>query len=183
MPGPQRTEPESPPSVNPQIFLDPLGYLRTELYRQRVACNTLEALASTDTNGDVRADAERILRYIVEEVPVHIADLEQCLFPLLAKRVTPNDKLDGILAEMHDEDERDRAIVEDLVGVLRRLAEGEASPADLQSAAGRLIEPRRRNLDRQTEVILPLAEERLSGADLAALGAAMAERRGLPPPK
>ncbi|NNG05686.1 MAG: hypothetical protein HKM95_16510, partial [Inquilinus sp.] len=91
MPGTERTTPVSHQAVDPQIFLDPLGFLRTELYRQRVACNTLEALASTDTNGDTRADAERVLRYIVEDVPVHTADLEECLFPLLAQRVLPAD--------------------------------------------------------------------------------------------
>lgn len=183
MPGPQRTSSVPAPQIDPQIFLDPLGYLRTELYRQRVACNTLEALASAGTNGDTRADAERVLRYVVEDQPIHTADLEECLFPVLAQRVLPEDGFDDVLAQLRGEDRRAPEMLDSLVTILRRVAEGEALPAELLHAARTVIEPRRRNLDRQTEVILPLAERRLTGADLAALGEAMARRRGVPPPK
>ena len=76
MPGTLRTTSGPSPDADRQLFLDPLGFLRTEIYRQRVACNTLEALASSGSNGDFRADAERrLVFYIMNELIEHAASL------------------------------------------------------------------------------------------------------------
>lgn len=182
MPGPQRTTPVPSPPVDPQLLLDPLGYLRTELYRQRVACNTLEALASSGTHADFRADAERVLRYIVQDLPLHIADLEESLFPLLGRQVLSADGFDEILAKHRSERGRAGEPLDRLVPILRRVAEGAVPPAELQPDASVLVERRRRDLTLENDVILPLAEERIAGADLMTLGKEMADRRGVPYP-
>lgn len=183
MPGPQRTTLVPLPPTDPQLLLDPLGYLRTELYRQRVACNTLEALASAGTSEDVRADAERVLRYIHQDLPLHIADLEDSLVPLLSQRVLPADSFDVVRARDQGEGRCDDETLDRLVTSLRRVAADGASPVDLQPDAGTLVEARRQDLAWVNDVILPLAESRITGADLVTLGRAMADRRGVPYPK
>ena len=180
MPGEQRTTPASSRSADKQLLLDPLGFLRTEIYRQRVACNTLEALSSGGGNGGVQADAKRVLHNLVEDLPNHNADLEECLFPLLRKRVTPEDSLDAVLAQYRGE--RDREPVDRLVSTLSDVAEGAALPGDLRSEVSAFAEARRLSLLRENDVILPLAETRLTGDDLVVLGETMARRRGFSHP-
>ena len=181
MPGTPGTTSGPSPDVDRQLFFDPLGYLRTEIYRQRVACNTLEALASSGTNGDFRADAERLLHYVTAELPLHIADFEESLIPLLAQRVLPSDEFETVLTRRQSQCNDE--ILDRLVTSLRGIAASGAGPIDLQPDAGTLIEARRRDLIWESDVILPLAELRIADADLVALGTAMADRRGIPHPK
>jgi len=183
MPGTLRTTSGPSPDVDRQLFLDPLGFLRTEIYRQRVACNTLEALASSGSNGDFRADAERLLHYVTAELPLHLADLEESLLPLLAQRVLPSDNFETVLARHRSQRACNDEVMDRLVTSLRRVAAVGAGPVDLQPDAGTLIEGRRRDLTWESDVILPLAEMRFVDADLVALGTAMADRRGIPHPK
>lgn len=183
MPGTPGTTSGPSPDVDRQLFFDPLGYLRTEIYRQRVACNTLEALASSGSNGDFRADAERLLHYVTAELPLHIADFEESLLPLLAQRVLPSDDFETVLARHQGERGCNDEVLDRLVTSLRGVAAVGAGPVDLQPDAGTLIEGRRRDLTWESDVILPLAEMRIVDADLVALGTAMADRRGIPHPK
>lgn len=183
MPGARRTTPVPSQAADQQLFLDPLGFLRTEIYRQRVACNTLEALASSGSNGDVHADAERLLHYITSELPLHVADLEESLLPLLAQNVLPSDNFETVLAQHQGRSGCDDDVLDRLVASLRRTAADGAAPPELQLDARTLVEARRRELTWENDVILPLAVERIAGDDLAALGAAMADRRGVPHPK
>jgi len=182
MPGAQRTTPVTSRDVDPQLLLDPLGYLRTEIYRQRVACNTLEAMANSGANGDVQTDAERMVRYLVKELPLHIADLEESLLPLLEQRTLPADGFDTVLAQDRSKLRCSDENLNRLINSLRQIADGAAPPADLRSDAGAIVERRRRELSWENDVILPLAEKRITGADLATLGTAMAHRRGTPHP-
>lgn len=183
MPGPQQTGPTSSPGGDPQLLLDPLGYLRTEIYRQRVACNTLEALASSGANGDIHADADRMLRYINQDLPLHIADLEESLFPLLDRLAAPSDGRDGMLARYRSERGCDDEPLHRLIASLGRVAAGGAAPVDLQPDAESLVTARRRDLAWVNDVVLPLAERLITGADLVTLGKAMADRRGVPYPR
>lgn len=179
MPEAEGTTPVSRRRDDPRLFLDPLGYLQTEFYRQRIACNTLEALATSGTGGDARADAERLLRYLMDELPMHLADEEESLFPLLAQRALAEDGLDDILEPLHDERARNAHKASQIADTLRQVAAGAVPPGALRAEAGDFADRLRRHLARETDVILPLARRRLTAADLVALGKAMALRRGV----
>ena len=175
MPGSGPKTPVSPPTVDPQLLVDPIGFLRTETYRQRVACNTLEALASAGANGDVRTDAERVLHYIVEDLPGHLRDLEECLFPLLRQRSHPADDVERLLARYRGRRDEPNGT---LLAILESIVRGDPPPPDLAAAARTNVELWRSDLVSENDEILPLAERRMTDADLVALGQAMALRRG-----
>lgn len=174
--------PEIPASSRPmdsRLLLDPIGFLQTEIYRQRVACNTLEALASPGENGDVGTDAERVRRYIDEDLPTHLRDMEECLFPILRQRSRPEDDLERRLARYRGlHGRRDEPTVS-LPRILEGMSRGDPPPPDLDAILRRVVEHWRRDLQTENEDILPLAEQRLTKADLVALGEAMAFERGI----
>ena len=179
MPGSEPKRPVSSATMDPQLLVDPIGFLQTELYRQRVACNTLEALAQSDSNGDARTDAERVLRYIIEDLPTHIGDMEDCLFPLLRRKSLPADNLERVLARYRGMVERRDEPAGTLVSILRSMADGEPQPQDLPAVAHAFVAPWRSDVAAEKDEILPLAERRLTEADLIALGQALALRRGI----
>lgn len=181
MPEAERTMPATHRTDNPHIPDDPIGFLRTEIYRQRVACNTLEALSSGGGNGGVRADAARVLQYLVEDFPQHMADLEECLFPILLQRAELADGLVDTLDRFREERDRDMALTQSLVSALRDVADGAAPVDDLRDDAGAFAASQRRCLSLENDEILPMAEQRLSEDDVAALGRALALRRGATP--
>ena len=179
MPGPHPERPAPSRTVDARLLLDPIGFLQTEIYRQRVACNTLEALASPGETGDVGTDAERVRRYIDEDLPTHLRDMEECLFPILRERSRPEDDLEGRLARYRGlHGLRDKPAVS-LLRVLEDLSRGDPPPSDLAAIVRAVVEPWRRDLQSENEDILPLAEQRLTGSDLVALGQAMALKRGI----
>ncbi len=175
--GPKR--PASSATIDPQLLVDPIGFLQTELYRQRVACNTLEALAQSRANGDVRTDAERVLRYIVEDLQTHIGDLEDCLFPLLRRKSLPADNLEHLLARYRNLRERRDEPAGELVSILESMAHGETPPPAFPAVVRAFISPWRSDVAAETDEILPLAERRLTEADIISLGQALALRRGI----
>lgn len=183
MPGPQSETPASSRTIDSRLLLDPIGFLQTEIYRQRVACNTLEALASSVANGDVGTDAERVRRYIVEDLPIHLRDLEECLFPILRQRSQPEDNLEGRLARYRGLYGRRNEPSASLLTVLEGLSRGDPPPPDLAAIAREVVESWRSDLTSENEVILPLAEQRMTEDDLVALGQAMALKRGISYPR
>lgn len=177
MPGPGTRRPASAPTIHDELLADPIGFLRTELYRQRVACNTLETLADSTANGDVMADAERVSRYIVEDLPLHISDLEECLFPLLRRLSASEDTVEHAIAQYRGAQEAIDGPVGRLVSILCEVARGAAAPSDFRAIAQTVVERWRNDLTAEADRILPLAEQRMTQADLASLGEAMLLRR------
>lgn len=179
MPGSGPKRPASPPAVDTQLLVDPIGFLQIELYRQRVACNTLEALADATSNGDLRSDASRVLRYIVEDLPIHIADLEECLYPLLRQRSRPEDQLERLRRRYSGLRTHRGEPVAELLPILEDVSQGNQPPPNLADLARVVVESWRSELEMEIDDILPLAEKRMTDADLMALGQAMALRHGI----
>lgn len=178
MPVSEPNRPVSSATIDPQLLVDPIGFLQTEIYRQRVACNTLEALALAGANGDARTDAGRVLRYVVEDLQTHNGDLEDCLFPLLRQKSLPDDNLEHLVAHYRSLRERRDERAGKLVSILECMAHGDPPPADLPAVIRAFVVPWRSDVAAENDDILPLAERRLTDADLKSLGQAMALRRG-----
>lgn len=174
--GPKR--PVSSATIDPQLLVDPIGFLQTEIYRQRVACNTLEALAQAGTNGDARTDAGRVLRYVVKDLQTHIGDLEDCLFPLLRRKSLPDDNLEHLVAHYRSVRELRDQQAGTLVSILESMVHGDPPPANLPAVVRAFVASWRSDVAAENDDILPLAGRRLTDADLKSLGQAMALRRG-----
>ena len=117
-----------------------------------------------------------------EELNVHFRDEAEDLFPLLARRCTAEDAIEGAIARIRiDQDEAMR-----LLPVVRATLSGCLDAGTDLSADGRAILVRfaghvRRHLVAENAILLPIARARLTRADLKTLSQRMRSRRGLSP--
>ncbi len=169
-------------AIGPEGIPYPIEFLFTEHDRLRVVCAALERVADDCTAGDARENAAFALSYLENELPLHIADEEEDLFPLLERRCDPDDEIDTILDLLNDEHEADQEYQLRLLEPLRSIAAGRrpADAVEFGHAARAFSVFQRRHLAWENGTVLPLARKRLSEADQADLGRKMAARRRSP---
>lgn len=166
--------------ISANLFHQPLEFLLSEHYRQRIICNTLESGPFDPRNALSKDEMKLIVDNLSVDFPMHMADEELSLFPLLEKRCLPADNIAEILDQLMKEHEVDRPLVVRVIGFLNAaLADEEiADFSRYRESTAAMTEAHRRHLAWENSVVLPLAKRRLKAADLADLGRAMAQRRG-----
>lgn len=152
---------------------DPLGFLSAEHARQMVLLAHLDRLARGPAARGARAMADAVLRWLRDEMPLHIADEERSLLPRLA----PHDRR-GALARVRDEHERDRRLALDVAAGLAALVDGDAPGPRFAEAAGEFARLHRAHLEFEERAVMPLARQSLGAAERAALSQEIAARRG-----
>ena len=162
------------------LLADPLDYIFADHFRQRVLCNLLEELADA-ASLDV-GKAQDVLAYIRTDMPIHIRDEEDDLFPLMRRRCAPEDEIDALLAKLgaeHAADDRfAKEIVEGLATVTATGAPVRSMP-DLRHKMLAFARSQRRHLMVENSILLPIARARLTRRDRTDLGKRMAARRGI----
>lgn len=159
---------------------EPLNWLFAEHYRHRQLCRLIERVGTATVL--LRDEAVEILTFLHHDMPLHIIDEEEDLFPLLRRRCLPEDELGPLLgslsAEHHDDMEQTRGLIARLE---RALIDGQPPGYDLETrrqfTAFALHE--RRHIALENAVVLPIARLRLTPRDLRALSTRMAARRGV----
>lgn len=165
--------------TSPRLLANPLDFIGEEHLRERQICAVIDGLARMDTLD--RPSVLTVLRFLNEELNVHLRDEAEDLFPLLARRCTQEDAIESAIARIRaDQDEAMRLLPElraILAGCLDRGADLTAEErAVLSGFAGHV----RRHLVAENAILLPIARARLTRADLRALSKHMRSRRGLP---
>lgn len=172
------------PSFTPDQFLRPLDVIRSEHDRQLLVCDRVEKLAHDRRLESVLEEAEMLMAYFTKDLPLHCKDEEEDLFRILRLRCGPEDRIDGILAEL----DRDHAtemflahsIVVDLKAVVGRALD---NPWSLFDDLRVFAEGQRRHVAWENRAVLPLALKRLRPEDLEEMGRNMMVRRGIPYPR
>ena len=101
----------------PFAMLDePLEYIFADHARQRAVCAALQEFA--EVGWASRSEADRVTAFLTHDRPIHHADEEEDLFPLLRRRSVPDDNLGAVLARLGEDHRRGDAIVEDIVAAL-----------------------------------------------------------------
>ncbi|HVL59656.1 MAG TPA: hemerythrin domain-containing protein [Burkholderiaceae bacterium] len=165
-------------------FDSPLELLAACHERIQRHCATLRRLAAHlathGSDADARSAAEGVLRYFDTAARDHHADEERDLFPALHEALAGSDPI--CVRELTDALTHEHRALEAawvrLRDPLQRIAAGEPAmlaPADVDAPVS-LYE---RHLEREDGELLPMAERLLDDAQLARLGQAMSERRGL----
>lgn len=136
------------------------------------------AAAPDDTPAaEVSDTAAQVRRYFVSALPLHIADEEVDLAPLLAGR---DADVDHALATMHDDHADHAAMIARLIELTGAIAEDagarRARAAELAAVAGALEVQLAIHLALEERVLFP-AVRALSGAEQDGLRAAIRERR------
>ena len=93
--------------VRSELLARPLEFIVAEHHRLRDLCRLLDGIAEAPGSATIPADA--ILHCIEHELPLHVIDEEEDLFPLIRRRAKPRDgaeRLLGLLSREHAEDDR-----------------------------------------------------------------------------
>jgi hemerythrin-like domain-containing protein len=161
-------------------FLRPLDFIESEHERQRVLCDRLVQLANDLSLMAVTQEAESVLAFITEDLPLHHEDEEKDLFRLLRHRCRPEDGIDAILAHLAWEHTLDSLHTHYLRDDLEALASGKApdTPMRIYIDLRAFAESQLRHLAWEEKVVVPLARKRLVAEDLAEMAHNMALRRG-----
>ena len=94
-------------AIPENLLREPIEYLFADHFRQQLICNLLDDILSDFAAERVPRLAAAVLAYLRTELPLHIADEEQDLFPCLRKRSLPADDLVVALELLLREHERD----------------------------------------------------------------------------
>jgi hemerythrin-like domain-containing protein len=155
------------------LLEDPIAFLSAEHGRQMALLGHLERLARAPRAKAARVMAEALLRWLTEELPLHIADEEHSLYPRLRAYDAP------LLHRLSAEHERDARLGASTVTGLRAMAAGQEAPAACLADMAAFARLHRQHLELEEATVMRLSRERLTRQEQAALAAEMARRRGL----
>jgi hemerythrin-like domain-containing protein len=170
-----------PTPWTPEVFRAPLDFIIAEHGRQMAVCNVMERLRRNPRHGARRVTMEAVRSYLIRDYPLHLADEEEDLFPLLLRRCPREDSLDEVLALLLREHAADAdlhlAVIEDLTLLIggRALDDPARAFMDLTTFG----ETQRRHLAWENAIVIPRAQRYLIEADHLNIGRHMARRRGI----
>lgn len=161
------------------VLADPLAWLNDDHRRQKKTCNILERLIRNPRHSAKGSDIERAYWCLGEAMPLHVADEEEDVLPLLARRCGTSDRLGEISATLRDNHLKERLLADAVVVELERLIDGEAltRPVRFFGDTIRLYRIIRQHITWEEKVLIPLVQRRLRDLDYPYLMEKMARRR------
>lgn len=162
-----------------ELLHDPIEWFFAEHHRHRQFCYAMQRAAmATDFDETMIG---WLLDFVVHDLPLHVLDEEEDLFPLVRRRARPEDDLDKVFRRLQDEHAKDltaaAAVRHHLESCLRQQA-----PISRNIVRRRALEAfaaqERGHLALENAVVLPIARLRLTERDLLDLSSRLAKRRG-----
>ncbi|MCA0270930.1 MAG: hemerythrin domain-containing protein [Proteobacteria bacterium] len=162
------------------LLATPLDFLSEDHLRERQVCSLIDRLA---LSGPFDPSAARtVLRFVNEELNLHMRDDAEDLFPMLARRCPVEDGIGRVIARIcTDLDEATRLLPELQAALARALDTGSGLASGDRRLLTRFAFHVRRHLAAENAILLPIARARLTRRDLLRLSRQMRARRGLPP--
>ena len=164
-----------------ELLKEPLDWLFAEHFRHRQWCRLIETLAKSGIFDEEALSAA--VAFLREDLPLHILDEEEDLFPLLRRRAVPEDDLERILGILSADHRIDQERVTHLLVGLNAALVAKKAPgldADLRALMLDFVTKERRHVALENAIVIPLARLRLSAIDLKSLSARLGARRGIP---
>lgn len=162
------------------LLATPLEFLCEDHLRERQVCRVIDSLAASGSFDP--GAARNVLRFLNEELNLHMRDDAEDLFPLLSRRCTTEDGIGRAIDRIcTDRDEASRLLPGLRAALARCLDTGsDLSPGERQLLT-RFAGHERRHLAEENAILLPIARARLTRRDLRKLSSNMRSRRGLAP--
>lgn len=169
---------DGPRSDTAIIKIDPLALIHEDHLREREIIALIDQIAMGSVV-DVEV-LQEVIGFLTGDLPLHLMDEEEDLFPLLKRRCEPEDDIVKVIAKL----QRDHAhAIEDtpkVVALLESSAKTQSSiGVDDADALKAFAKHARRHLILENAIILPFAKLRLTEGDLETLHIRMCQRRGL----
>jgi hemerythrin-like domain-containing protein len=157
-------------ALDPGLLADPLAFLSAEHARQRVLLGHLERLAGNRTGSRI-AIARALAAWLACELPLHLRDEEESLYPRLGG--TARSATQSLVAENRATAALRAALRADLAHV----AAGHRPSDRFAVAAQDFVAAYRRHLAIEELEVMPRAGDRLSSTDRASITHEMMARR------
>lgn len=164
--------------TDPALLSNPLAFIHEDHLREREICAVVDRIA--DASFPDPNDIDCTLAFLQNELPLHLEDEEQDLFPLLKRRCGQEDEIDKVIARLQSDHQHADLDTPEVIDILGRLSSGALalSEAD-RSALREYAVHARHHLILENAIILPFARLRLTGDDLQTLRLRMLARRGI----
>ena len=169
--------------TDPALLATPLSFIHEDHLREREICALLDGIADAQPPETAAAIAENranALGFLRVELPLHLEDEDQDLFPLLRRRCARDDDIDRILARLSTDHRHANADTPKVIALLDMLDIGSHGlTADDRLFLHTYAAHARRHLLLENALILPFSRLRLTAGDLESLRLRMTQRRGL----
>ncbi len=171
------------PSPAPD-FTRPFEALKACHVRIRAQCDTLRRLVDHMTghgcDAEARQAAAAVMRYFDTAARLHHDDEEEDLLPRMmsAATISRGSRLTRLVADIATEHREMEKLWTDLRAVLQEISVGEATLLDSLDV-DRFAKLYHTHMALEESNVIPLAEMLLAPDDLAEIGRAMAQRRGI----
>ncbi len=155
-----------------------LDFFHQDHLRKREVCARIARLSELEApDADEICD---IMSFLTHELPPHLADEEQDLFPLLARRCRPEDEIEPVIARLAADHRRIRDRIPGILAVLKAAGPGGKAFSDEHRARlHRFSADLLQHLILEYAIVLPFARLRLNRRDMGLLQKGMLRRRGL----
>lgn len=175
---PKRGDCQSPTDLT--LLENPLEFIHEEHLRERQICARIDALAGAEA-ADL-ATAAGVAAFLRDELPLHLEDEEQDLFPLLLRRCAPEDEIGKAIERLTSDHRHADKDTPRVIADVECLETGDCqlSP-EMRARLVRFAAHARRHLILENAIVLPFARLRLTRGDLQTLRLRMMQRRGLDP--
>lgn len=162
------------------LIATPLEFISADHLRERQICAVIDVLAAAASFD--RHAALTVLRFLNEELNVHMRDEAEDLFPLLARRCPAEDDIGRVITRICTDLNEATQLLPLIRTILARcLDTGSDLAAEDRKTLIRFAGHVRRHLAAENAILLPIARARLTRRDLNSLSRQMRSRRGLPP--
>lgn len=162
------------------LLATPLDFLCADHLRERQVCSVIDWLALS-ASFDPSA-ARTVLRFVNEELSIHMRDEAEDLFPLLARRCPAEDGIARAISRIRTDLDEATGLLPGLRSALARcLDTGSGLTSEDRQLLTRFAGHVRRHLAAENAILLPIARARLTRRDLQKLSRQMRTRRGLSP--
>jgi len=158
---------------------NPLDVLAQEHRRLHALCDALEGIADGLPLQFDPALCGMAAETLKHDLPLHHVVEDDGLFPILRKRVRPEDNFEAVLVQLTAEHSTDDGYSKDLIEVLESMATGTApeNPEMVGYMLRSFFESYRRHMLVEDGLIFPLARARLTPEDLCELMRAILDIR------
>tara|TARA_R110002074_G_scaffold9848_3_gene38351 strand:+ start:124 stop:693 length:570 start_codon:yes stop_codon:yes gene_type:complete len=157
---------------------NPLDFIAEDHMLEREVCAIIDTIVSNASTG--KMDCERVVSFLTERLPQHLADEEIDLFPMMLERCVPEDEIQRVIDKLQSDHGHALA---DTPAVVALIDSKDGSSGGLsKEACAQLTEfavHARRHLILENAIILPIARARLTKHDLDIMRQHMLERRSL----
>lgn len=164
--------------TTPALLGNPLDFIHEDHLREREICAQLDTLAGAETPDPETAAC--ILSFLRVELPLHLKDEEEDLFPLVRRRCAPEDEIGKAIDRLASDHRHAGEDTPQVIADLESLNAPDRKPSEeMHARFASFATHARRHLILENAIILPFARLRLTQHDLKTLSLRMMQRRGL----